>query len=207
MTVNGLDTHVTSAIIPTFMICASICPKPACRRSPTGFIRDQDPGRTHDRSDDIAHPQRELLHAPAHAGTDNRLVQLHLGLGQRSFGAGLLGWEKRRNPRLYGLSCSRGGSDPTQAAFDKKLKLLDFALRDDTRIAFLQLLLGLQFVHGLLVRALGLLDLAFSLQEIGPRHHQVRLDLRNLAPRGLDSRLLLRAVQSENRRSFGDLDR
>ena len=91
-----------------------------------------------------------------------------------------------------------------QAAFDKNLELLDFALRDDTRIASLQLLLGLQFVHGLLVRALGLLDLAFSLQEIGLRHHQLRLDLRNLAPRGLHSRLLLRAVQPEDRRSFGD---
>ena len=29
--VQGLDTHVTSAIMPIFMICASICPKPACR--------------------------------------------------------------------------------------------------------------------------------------------------------------------------------
>jgi hypothetical protein len=29
--VQGLEIHVTSAIIPTFMICASICPKPACR--------------------------------------------------------------------------------------------------------------------------------------------------------------------------------
>jgi hypothetical protein len=64
-----------------------------------------------------------------------------LRLGQRGFGAGLLGWEKGRNPRRYGLFCSCGGSDPTQTAFYQKLEPLDFARRDVTGIASLQLLL------------------------------------------------------------------
>ena len=62
------------------------------------------------------------------------------------------GREQRRDPRLGGLFCSRGGSDRTHAALHKNLELLDFAERDVTRIAPLQFLLGLQFVHGLLVQ-------------------------------------------------------
>ena len=126
-------------------------PEASLQASRAGLFRDQDPGRTHERIDDIAHPQRELLHSPVHAGTDDRLVQLHFGLGQRGFGAGLLGREKGRDPRLGGLFCGRGGSDRAQAAFYTNLKPLDVAERDVTRIAPLQLPLGLQFVHGLLV--------------------------------------------------------
>ncbi len=62
--------------------------------------------------------------------------QLHLGLRQRRFGAGLLAGRRDETRRLHGLFCSRGGSNPAQAAFDKKLKLLDFALRDDTGLRF-----------------------------------------------------------------------
>ena len=62
-------------------------------------LRDQDAGRAHQRIDDVAHAQEELLHAPAHAGADDGLVQLHLGLGQLGFGAGLLGREHGRDPR------------------------------------------------------------------------------------------------------------
>ena len=57
MIVMGFDTQVTSAAIPTFMTCASICPKPACRLLLSGAFRDQDPGRAHERIDDVAHPQ------------------------------------------------------------------------------------------------------------------------------------------------------
>ena len=50
------------------------------------------------------------------------------------------------------------------------LQPLDLAERNVARIAPVQLLLGLQFVHGLLVRALGLLELAFGLRDIRPRN-------------------------------------
>src|SRR5437016_8200217 len=36
-------------------------------------LRDQDPGGTHERIDDVAHAERELFHPPAYPGTDNRL--------------------------------------------------------------------------------------------------------------------------------------
>jgi hypothetical protein len=52
--------------------------------------------------------------------------------------------------------------------------------------------------------ALGLLDLAFGLRDIGLRHQQFRLYLLDLAPRGLDRSLLRRAVEPEDRRSLGD---
>ena len=39
----------------------------------TGPLGDQHPGRAHERIDDIAYLESELLHAPAHAGTDNGL--------------------------------------------------------------------------------------------------------------------------------------
>ena len=184
---------MTSAVIPTFMICASIWPKPACRLRRPAPLRDQDSGRTHERIDDIAHPQRELLHSPAHAGTNNRLVQIHFGLGQCGFGAGLLGRKNGRDPLHSGLLCGRCGSDRTQATFYKNLKLLNLAERDVTRIATLQLVLGFQFVHRLLVSTLGLLNLPVSLQDIQPRHHEFRFDLGNFAARGLRSGLLPRS--------------
>ena len=81
-----------------------------------------------------------MLDSPAHTSTDNCLVQFNLGLGQRSLGAGLLGWEKRRNPRLYRLFRSGGGSDTSEAAFYKILEPLEFAPRDVSRIESLQLL-------------------------------------------------------------------
>ena len=84
------------------------------------------------------------------------------------------------------------------------LELLDVAECDVTRIASLQFLLGFEFVHGLLVGALGLLNLAFSLQYVGLRNHHLCVGLRNFAPRGLRCGLLLRAVQPEDRRPFAD---
>ena len=87
MTVNGFETQVTSAIIPTFMICASIWPKPAGRNGRR--LRDQYAGRTHHRIDEVADAQRELLDAPIHAGADHGLVELDLCLRERCLGAGL----------------------------------------------------------------------------------------------------------------------
>ena len=95
-------------------------------------------------------------------------------------------------------------SDRTQAALYNKLKPFDVAERDVTRIAPLQLPLGFQFVHGLLVRTPGLLKLPVGLHDIDPRHHEVRFDLRDLATRSLLRGLLLRTVQSEDRLSLGD---
>ena len=86
----------------------------------------------------------------------------------------------------------------------KNLKPLDVAGRDAARIAPLQLPLGLQFVQGLLVRARGLLKLPVGLHDIDPRQHELRLDLRDLATRGLRRGLLLRTVQPEDRLSLGD---
>jgi hypothetical protein len=63
-------------------------------------------------------------------------------------------------------------------------------------------LFGLQFVHGLLVIALGLLELAFGLYDIHLSDGHLRIDLRDLAARSFDCSLLLRAVKSENRFAF-----
>ena len=61
MIVKGLETQVTSAIMPTFMICASIWPKPACRPAAPGLGRDQNAGRAHQRVDDVADPQARTV--------------------------------------------------------------------------------------------------------------------------------------------------
>ena len=201
--VQGLDAQVTSAIIPIFMICASICPKPACRAL-TSARGDQDPSWSHHRIDHISGPQRKLLHAPVYAGTDDRLPQFHFGLCQCRFGTRLLSWQKRGNPLLGLLFCSRCGGDSTLATLQIDLKFLDVSECDVTGIASLQFLLGLEFVYGLLVGALRLLNLSFSLHYLGLRHHHLCVSLRNFPPRTLRCGLLLRAVQPEDRRSFAD---
>ena len=76
---------------------------------------------------------------------------------------------------------------------------------DVARVAPIELLLGLHFVHGLLVGAPGLLDLALGLQDVGPRDHHGRLGFGDLATGRLDGGLLLRAVEPENRRALLDL--
>ena len=85
-------------------------PKAGLQASLPRAFRNQDPGRTHQRIDDVADPQDELLHAPAHAGADDGLVQLHLCLAERCFGAGLFGREHGGNPRLDTLFCGGGGA-------------------------------------------------------------------------------------------------
>ena len=172
MTVQGFEMQVASATMPTFITCASICPKPAMQACPAGALRDQDAGRTHERVDDVADPQRELLHSPIHASADDGLRQIHLGLGQRRFGAGLLRREQRGDPRFGRLLGGGRGIDRALAALDGNLQPLDVAHGDGAGVAPVELLLGLQFVHGLLVGAPGFLDLAFRRQDVGPRDHQ-----------------------------------
>src|SRR5262249_4009956 len=71
---------------------------------------------------------------------------------------------------------------------------------DVARISLVKLLLGLQFVHGLLVRALGFLELTVSLYNVGSSYRHFRFDFLDLAARSLYRSLLLRAVQPEDRR-------
>src|SRR5438128_208991 len=80
---------------------------------------------------------------------------------------------------------------------DQHLQLLDVALRHDAWVAPLQLALGVQFVLGLLVIGLGLPDLGFHLDHVGARTDKGRIDLGNLALRGLYGGLLLRTVEPE----------
>ena len=70
MIVKGFDTQVTSAIMPTFMTCASICPKPACSLPRPDSGRDENAGRAHERVDDVADLQDELFHPAVDAGID-----------------------------------------------------------------------------------------------------------------------------------------
>ena len=57
-------------------------------------VGNQNTGRTHQRVDDVADPQGELLDPPVHPGTDRRLVQFDLGLRQGGLGARLLRRDK-----------------------------------------------------------------------------------------------------------------
>ena len=174
-------------------------PKAGLQAPLSGAFRDQDPGRAHERIDDVADPQGELLHPPADAGPDDGLRQIRFGLGQRGFGARLLGREERGDLRLGTLFGGGGGSDRRLAALDGDLKLLDIPARDDARVAPCSSCLVSSSSNGLLVGAPGLLDLAFRRQDIGPRDHQRGVDLGDLAAGGLRGRLLLRAVQPEDR--------
>ena len=76
-------------------------------------------------------------------------------------------------------------------AREQHLELFDVTLRDDAGIASLQFALGVQFIRGLLIVALGLLDLSFRLENIRLRGQHGGIDLGNLAPRRFQRRLLL----------------
>ena len=207
MTVQGFETQVTSATMPTFMTCASICPKPAAmalRPAPSGIRTPA--GRMNGLTMSPTR-KRELLHPPVHAGADDGLVEIHLGLGQRGFGAGLFGGKKRGDPRLGASLAAVAAAIAPWRPSTATCSLLDVPRGDGARVAPIDLLLGLQFVHGLLVGALGLLDLAFGRHDIRSRDHQRRLDLGDLAAGGLHGRLLLRAVEPEDRRALLDLAR
>ena len=117
---------------------------------------------------------------------------------------GFFGRKQGRDPLLDALFRSDGGVDCAELALRAFLKPLDLAERHVAWITPIQLLLGFQFVQGLLVIALGLLELPFSLYDIHASHGHLGVDFRNLAARGLDGRLLLRTVEPEDRRTFGD---
>ena len=183
MMVKGFDTQVTSATIPIFHDLRLDLPKAGLQAFLTRTLRNQDPGRTHQRIDDVAHPQNELLHAPADAGAYGRLLQVHLGLASAASALAfrredgrdpqfrlpaLQPWRQRRAPwlastRTSSFSISRSGTMP--------------GLRR------MQFLFGFQFIHRLLETSLGLPELALCLHDIGLRHHERRLDLGNLAAR------------------------
>src|SRR5215469_13689378 len=57
-------------------------PKAGLQRTLAGALRDQYAGRTHQRIDDVAGPQEELLDPPIDTGTNDGLVELVLGLRQ-----------------------------------------------------------------------------------------------------------------------------
>ena len=78
---------------------------------------------------------------------------------------------RRGDLRLGTLFSGCGRRNRAFAALDGDLKLLDIPARHNARVAPLQLLFGLQFINGLLVGALGLLDLAFRLHDVRARDH------------------------------------
>ena len=135
--------------------------------------------------------RRELLHLPADASPDDGLRLICFGLGQRGFGARLFGWKEGGDLRLGTLFGGRGRRNRAFAALDGDLKLLDIPARHNARVAPLQLLFGLQFINGLLVGALGLLDLAFRRHDVSARDHQRGIDLGDLATGGLNGCFLL----------------
>src|SRR5262249_13976397 len=106
---------------------------------------------------------------------------------------------------LSGIPCSLGGSNGRLAALNKQSKTFDLARRDVSRVAPLQLLFRFQLVNRLLEGAFGLNDLRFALRDVQLRDRHVGVDLCNLAHGGLDRRLLLRAVEPEDRRTLLDV--
>ena len=148
---------------------------------------------------DISDAQEELLHPTAHARANNGLVEVDLRLGQSCFRTCLLGWKKGGDARLRSLFCCGGGRNRPLPALDGEFQFLDVTESHHARVATLQLLLRFQFVQGLLVANLGLLDLAFRGSDIGLRDRHLRLDLGNLLSRGVNGRFLFRAVQPEDR--------
>src|SRR5215203_4405312 len=179
-------------------------PKAGLQTSLSGAFRDQDPGRAQERIDDVADPEAELLHLPADPGPDDGLRLIRFGLGQRGFGARLFGWKEGRDLGLGTLFGGRGRRNRAFAALDGDLKLLDIPARHNARVAPLQLLFGLQFINGLLVGTLGLLDPAFRRHDVRARDHHRRINLGDLATGGLNGCFLLRAIQPEDRGAFRD---
>ena len=142
--VQGLEAQVTSAIMPTFKICASICPKPGVQNALTSIRRDQQSRRTHHRIDHIAVPQCKLFHAAIDAGADDGFLQLYFRLRQRRFGTGLLRRQQGGDTLLGLLFCGRHGGNGALATLESDLELFDVAKGNVTRIAALQFSLGLR---------------------------------------------------------------
>jgi hypothetical protein len=90
------------------------------------------------------------------------------------------------------------------ALIHEHLQLFYVALWHDPGISTLQLALHIQFVLGLLMRALRFLDLGFRLGDVGFRGHHGGIDFSNLAFGRFKRRLLFRAIQPEDHVSLGD---
>lgn len=93
----------------------------------------------------------------------------------------------------------KGRIDTALAALNGVLQALDLTPRHDVGAATVQLLLGRQFIDGLLEGALGLLDLSFGCGDVGAGHDHRGVDLGDLAAGRLKCGLLPRAVELEDR--------
>ena len=64
-------------------------PEPGLQPTLAGAVGNQDTSGPHQRVDDVARAQQELLDPPIDTSSDKGLVELDLGLRQLSFGTGL----------------------------------------------------------------------------------------------------------------------
>src|SRR4030088_1242223 len=117
----------------------------------------QDSGGPHQRIDHVTDTKEELLHAPGNSGTDKGFVIVDLRLLQHCLRARLFGRQKRRNPQHSGFFCSIGAIEGALPPVHEDLQLFDVPLRDDPRVAPLQLALHLQLIQSLLMCAFRLL--------------------------------------------------
>ena len=157
MMVNGMPMHVASAIMPAFITCASIWPKPAislARPAPSGtrmpagriIVLTTSPGRSVNCWTVPATPARTRVLSSSTCAC-------------LSAASALAFWAGRSEDDLCldGPFVGDGGVERTLAAVGGDLQPLDLPNRD-VRIAPQELLPGCQFVQRLLVRALRLLD-------------------------------------------------
>src|SRR6516225_475648 len=106
--------------------------------------------------------------------------------------------------RINGFTTSPGRINRGLPSVSKNLQLVDVALRDDPRIAPLQLFLHLQLILGLLIVALRLLQLSLCLGDVHACGDERGINLGYFAPGGLDGRFLFRTVQPEQHGAFGN---
>ena len=125
--------------------------------------------------------KQELLDASVDAGPNEGLVQIDLRFGLSCLCAGLLGREEGGDADRRGLLCSIGGIERALPTRKQHLELLDVPLRDDAGIALLQLALDVELIGGLLIVALGLLDLPFRLENVRLRRQHGGIDFGDLA--------------------------
>jgi hypothetical protein len=105
-----------------------------------------------------ATPARMVVFASSTSAWDSSASALAFSAGSRA-----------RYFRLGTRFCRGGGRDRGLATFYGDLELLDIAAWNDARIASEQLLLGLEFVQGLLMGAPGFLDLPLGSLNVGSR--------------------------------------
>ena len=162
-------------------------------------LRDEDAGRPQHRVDDVARPQRELLDDAVGAGDDQGLVEIDLGLMQRGLRARLLRRQLELDLGDDRLAAGERGVHQALLGLDPDPRPVDLAPRDRVGVAPEQLVPRVELVERLLIGAAGLRDPALGLLELRLRHDHRGLDLGDLAPGRLGRRLLLRAVEPEQR--------